>query len=870
MPAPPKSAAFHQPPDPGQAATLDDVVERLRLLKVWAGDPSYEIIKDRINATWSEAGRPAVELARKTTVVDCFRPGRRRLNTDLVVAIVDALHPDVGYVSQWRQALRIIGGETSAASQVRVHHQLPHDLAGFTGRTGELDRLRAGLRRRVSTGMVGAIEGMAGIGKTRLAVRAARLLAEEQPFDHLLFVNLRGFHPDPTQPPVDPAAALDGFLRVLGVPAQQIPHALPARAAAYRQRIAGTRTLVVLDDAADADQVRPLLAQVPGCVTLITSRRRLVPLPSAVRLPLDVFTPDEAIAYLADAVPGTPVGVDPRAMARIARLCGHLPLALGLVAGHIRGRPGWTLTDHADRLTERHQDRRLDTGVELALDLSYRRLPDSHRRTLRLIALHPGQDLDWYAVAALADVTLPTARAQLDELHRDHVVQSAAQGRYGLHDVLRAYALNQAGDEDPPSVRRAALTRLFDYYLSTAAAAMDVLHPAEAHRRPRVPAPTTPVPALLDADLARAWLDAERDTLVAVAVHTAAQGWPQHSTRLSATLYRYLNGGYHTEALIVHGCGHDAARGLRDLAGQASALINLGAACVQVGRFEEAADNLEQALDLYQQGDDDTGHARALTNLGVLEARLGRYRQATQRHEAALAGYRRAGDLTGEARALGNLGFAEARLGEHLNAAERYAQARDLCRQTGDRTAEASMLGNLGDVELQLERYDAAREHIGQARSLYQERGDRDGEAWTLTSLGVLETRLGNPAPATDHHRQALEVFRRASARDGETYALNGLGEAADPADSLAHHGAALDIATEIGAPDQQARAHAGLGRAWQNLGDVGRARHHYRTALALYGQLGMPQTGKIRVQLDTIAAEAAASPGAQLPEFDP
>ncbi|MEO3779227.1 tetratricopeptide repeat protein [Micromonospora sp. B11E3] len=860
MPAPPKSAVFHQPPDPGQAATLDDIVEQLRLLKVWAGNPSYEVIKDRINAAWSKTGRPAVELTRKTTVVDCFRPGRRRLNTDLVVAIVEALHPDVGYVSQWRQALRIIGGEATAASQVRVHDQLPHDLADFTGRTGELDRLRAALRRRIPTGMVGVIEGMAGIGKTRLAVRAARLLAAERPFDHVLFVNLRGFHPDPAQPPVDPDAVLDGFLRLLGVPAHQIPHALPNRAAAYRRRVAGTRALVVLDDAADADQVRPLLAEVPDCVTLITSRRRLAPLPPGVRLRLDVFTPDEAVAYLADAVPGTPVGTDPQATARIARLCGHLPLALGLVAAHIRSRPGWTLTDHADRLAERHRNRRLDTGVELALDLSYRRLPNGHRRTLRLIALHPGQDLDPYAAAALADVSLPAARAHLNELHRDHVVQSAAPGRYALHDVLRAYALNQAGDEDPPPVRRTALTRLFDYYLSTAAAAMDVLHPAEAHRRPRISAPTTPMPALPDAATARAWLDAERDTLVAVAVHTTAQGWPHHATRLSATLFRYLNGGYYSEALIVHGRARDAARDLGDVAGQATALTNLGAACVQTGRFEQATDHLEQALKLHRQIDDDTGQARVLTNLGVIEARLGRYRQAARRHEAALAGYRRAGDLTGEARALGNLGFAEARLGDHLNAAERYAQARDLCRRTGDRTGEASMLGNLGDVELQLERYDAAREHIEQARSVYQERGDRDGEAWTLTSLGVLETLLGRPGPATDHHRRALEVFRRAGARDGETYALNGLGEAAEAYDSLAHHGAALDIAAEIGAADQQARAHAGLGRAWHRLGDADQARRHYGAALALYGQLGMPQAEDIRTQLETIAAEGTAS----------
>ncbi|MBF9128866.1 hypothetical protein I0C86_07695, partial [Plantactinospora sp. S1510] len=474
-------------PDPSRARTLDELVAGLRSLKVWAGNPSYEWITSQVNNAWRAAGRPASELTKRPTVVDCFKPGRRRLNTDLVTAVVQALHPDEGYVHQWRQALRVVGGEAQAATVVRVQDRLPPDLAGFTGRATELDQLRHALsqgQRNNGTMAISAIEGMAGVGKTQLAVHAGHLLIREHRFDRALFVDLRGFHPDPARPPADPAAVLDGFLRLLGVPAQQIPHDLHARTATYREHLAGSRTLIVLDNAADVDQVRPLLPEVPGCFTLITSRRILSDLHAATHLAVEVFAADEAVDYLAQAASHIPMGDDPAAAARIARRCGYLPLALDLTAGHMRATPGWTLTDHADRLDERHHQRRLDTGVELALDLSYHHLPADQRRLLRLLALHPGQDSDAYAAAALTDADLDTTLAQLDHLCHDHLLQQSASGRYAFHDLVRAYATTRAHDEVRPSDRRAALTRLFDHYLATAAAAMKALYPAQAHLRP--------------------------------------------------------------------------------------------------------------------------------------------------------------------------------------------------------------------------------------------------------------------------------------------------------------------------------------------------------------------------------------------------
>jgi tetratricopeptide (TPR) repeat protein len=831
MPSPPRPAsnpddAFAALPDPAGADTLDDLIDRLRLLKTWAGDPSYETITKRVNAAWTRQGRPVGGLPGKTTVVDCFRAGRRRINTDLVIAVVQALHPDVGYVSQWRQALQVVGGKAQAAGQVRVQDELPADLAAFTGRTRELEQLRVALdpaRRATATGedlgMVCVIAGMAGVGKSHLAIHAAHRLMQarlsaREPLDRVLFVNLRGFDPDPAQPPADPAGVLEGFLRLLGVSGHQLPHDLNARTAAYRTRLTGTRTLLVLDNAAGTDQVRPLLPQEQGCPVLVTSRHALPGLDAALNLGLDVFTRDEADYYLGRATLGVPVGDDPTAAARIADRCGYLPLALGLVAAHIAAASGWTLTDHADRLDERHRERRLESGVELALDLSYRRLPADRQQLLRLAALHPGQDLDIYAAAALTGTDLPGIREQLDQLCRDHLLQQGTPGRYLFHDLVRAYAVSRSTDEDAPPARRAALTRLFDYYLAATGAAMNTLYPAENHRRPAMAQPGKPIPDLTDPDAAVAWLDTERATLTAVAARTASDGWPTHTTRLSSTLFRYLAGGYHGDAVTVHGHALLAAQHTDDRSGQAHALNNLGLAQLGLGQYEAAAEHFHQALTLFQQNGDQIGQTRALSSLGDVEERVGRYGSATGHYEQALTLCRAARDPFGEARALGNLGGVEARLG----------------------------------------RYGPSADHLEGALTMFRQAGDVDGEAAALDILGTLHTLRGQPARARDHHQWALTIFRRTGQRAGQAAALNGLGEAAHacghPAKAIAHHTKALAVAADISDIDQQARAHTGLGHAHHALNQAALARRHYQHAMTLYTDLGTPDADRIRNHL--------------------
>ncbi|GIJ79923.1 Tetratricopeptide repeat-containing protein [Micromonospora phaseoli] len=770
------------PPDPGSAHSLDELVGVLRALKLWAGDPSYETITRRVNEQWRTDHRPAAELARRGTVVDCFKTGRRRINADLVLAVVQALHGETGYLAHWRQALRVSLAETTAAAQVRVLDRLPDDVAAFTGRQFEVDHLRQAGGSTVGTDpatrgpVVCVLAGMAGIGKTQLAVHAGRLLATEGRYDTTLFVDLRGFHPDPGQPPVEPAAVLDGFLRLLGCSGSEIPHGLAERASAFRERLADRRVLVVLDNAAGTQQVRPLLPNAAGTLTLVTSRRRLADLDATVRLDIDLFTADEAEQLLVRSVPGVAVGADPSALRRVAVRCGHLPLALSVVAGQMAARPEWTVTDHADRLDERHRHRRLDTGVELALHLSYQHLPEQRRALLRRMAGHPGADLDEHGAAALLDSDPSAAAAQLRHLAAEYLVQQPVAGRFALHDLVRAYAEERARDEDRPADRQAALTRLFDHYLYSAAAAMDALYPAERHRRPPLPQRPPAGPRLDKPRVALRWLDAERATLVAVCLHTARNGWPRHAVWLAGTLYSYLdNGGYPADAITVHTEAEHAARLLGDDVAEATALTNLGVAGWQLGRYPEAAGHLKRALPLFRAAGDGRGEARVLGNLGVVHSSAGDWEGAGAYHELAL---------------------------------DRFVQV-------GDRVGEANTLTNLGAVHERLGRSGAAAEQNSRALAIFRELRHLGGEATALNNLGDTYVTLGRFADAVDCYEQALAIFRDIGERYGETCVLNGLGRAlagqGQRDAAVARHVEALTLATEIDRPEEQKRARNAL-----------------------------------------------------------
>ncbi len=526
------------------------------------------------------------------------------------------------------------------------------------------------------------------MGKTALAIRWAHTAAGHFP-DGQLYLNLRGYDP---RDPLAPGDALASLLRALGLPGPEIPAEPEERAARYRSIMAGRRILVVLDNARDVDQVRPLMPGAPGSTVIVTSRDSLAGLVArdgARRLALDLLPEADAVKLLR-TLASTRVGEDPQAAVTLVRQCSRLPLALRIVAERVTAQPAHALADLADELAD--EQRRLDvldgdgdeqSAIRTVFSWSYLRLDAVAARAFRLLSLHPAADFDSYAAAALIGSARQNAARLLDQLARIHLIYPTRPGRYSMHDLLRDYAAEVAVSCQTEDELRAALTGLFDYYLYTAATAMDILVPAEAGRRPRIQSPTAAAPALADETAARAWLEAELPNLVAVTSHTASGGWPSHATRLARTIFRHLDvAGHFPEALIIHGHARRAAQQADDVNAEADALASLAAVDLRQGRNPQAASHYEQALTLYRQCGDRGGQARTLHNLGLTSMRLSDHPQAVRQLDAALDIYRQIGDRVGESRALSNLGGVELLQGhyaggDHLRAASARATPRD-------------------------------------------------------------------------------------------------------------------------------------------------------------------------------------------------
>jgi DNA-binding SARP family transcriptional activator/tetratricopeptide (TPR) repeat protein len=702
-----------------------------------------------------------------------------------------------------------------------IPEQLPAPPTLFTGRVQELGMLDAALATDADspdTVAITAISGTAGVGKTALALRWAHQHRDRFP-DGQLFVNLRGYDPGH---PVDVGDALAQLLVALDVPPQDIPVGLDERAARYRTAIAHRRMLVLLDNAATTEQITPLLPGTPSCTVMVTSRDSLggiVALHGARRIDLDVLPLADAVTLLSKLI-GARVDAEPDAAVAFAKRCAQLPLALRVAAERAALNPTAPLAAAADELAKQRLTV-LDPGddpraaVRAVFFWSYRHLRSDTSAVFRLLGLHPGPTLDTYAVSALADLPLARANQVADSLTRAHLVVRSDTGRLAMHDLLRAYADELVTTEDLAATRRTALTRLFDYYLSAAAGAMDSLHAAERHTRPVVPSSATPVPALADPAAARAWLDAERLTLIEVCAYAAEHGWPQHAVSLSAILYRYLESGHYTDALALHSHALHAARGSGDRHAEATALTNLGAVYRLLGSYGAAGEHLGLAADLFAEFGDLRGQARALSNLGVVDDRTGRHDSAAGYCRRALALYRQAGDRHGEAATLTNLGAIESETGRHTDAAEYLRQAIALYRALGDRWGEAAALSNLGDLLSQLGDQQTAAAHLGAALIGFRDLGHRYGQATVLSTLGDVYTRLGDYDAAVEHHLRALTLYSELGHRYGEANVLNGLGEAraaaGDLADAVAQHTAALAVATEIGDLDERVRAESGL-----------------------------------------------------------
>ena len=750
-----------------------------------------------------------------------------------------------------------------------VPRELPAPVRHFTGRAAELaeldelsDLAAGGGRGR--TLVICAVGGTAGVGKTALAVQWAHLIAGRFP-DGQLYVNLRGYDPGE---PVLAADALAGFLRSLGVAGQEIPDGVEERARLYRSRLAGRWMLVLLDNARDGDQVRPLLPGDPGCVAVVTSRDALAGLVAADgarRLDLDVLPLADAAGLLRSLI-GPRADQDPAAVAELAGLCARLPLALRIAAELAATRRTTPLADLVAEL-ERSRLDCLDAGedradVRAVFSWSYRQLPDDAATAFALTGLHPGTDLDVHAAAALTGTTAGQAGRVLGRLHRASLLQAAGPGRYGMHDLLRAYAREQAAARDTDGCCRQALTRLFDYYRATAGAAMDILFPAEAHLRPRIPPSATARPTMAGDVEARAWLDRERANLAAVVAHCAGHGWPRHATDLAGTLFRYLMTGSHLpEAFTIYGRALDAARQSGDLAAEAGALNGLGGIGLMRGHFRDAADYYRPALERYRRCSDREGEARVLQNLGQTEYRLHNLRSAAGYYRQAIAAFDDAGESLGAARALAFLGGVEAELGSYDQAEGHLQRALPVLRDAEDQLYEAGALWRIGELNLGRGELAQANAFFEQALTIDRRIDNPNGVAAELCSLGEVSVRRGEYQQAISCLRQALGLYREVGDQHGEARTLLTLAEAlhgaAQPAAARAELETALRLAAETGNTYQQARAHRDLAESHHSAGQDEQARRHWQQALDLYTQLGAPEADQVQSRLSAGEAKA-------------
>lgn len=746
--------------------------------------------------------------------------------------------------------------------------QLPLDVAGFTGRDGDLRRLDALLpdvanAPATRTVVITAIRGTAGVGKTALAVHWAHRVADRFP-DGQLYVNLRGY--DPEQP-MRPTDALARFLVALGVGERDIPLDADERAARYRSELAGRRMLIVLDNAGSVAQVRPLLPGSGSSTVVVTSRDSLsglVAVHGAHQVDLDLLPAAEAVDLLCRLI-GPRAVAEPEAAAALAEQCARLPLALRVAAMRATSQPDLPLAEVVAELADRQERLELlDAGgdpyaaVHAVLSWSIQHLPEQGARTFRRLGLHPGPDLDQCVAAALTGLTSNAARRVLESLVGAHLLHRTGPGRYGMHDLLRAYATHLAAVEDTDAERQEAEERLLGYYQASAFAAVDILYPGEVSYRPPAADPGIPIPDLTEPGPAHDWLRNECLCMVAIVEHAADHQKSGYVVGLARILYRHLVETNLTGLVALNSHAVRAAEDAGDLNGQAHALCQLGIGHFWMGQDETASELLRRALALYRQVGDPVGEARTLTSLSQIGYQRGRYASARDDLQQANALYRRAGDRLGESKVLNGIGLIEERLGNYARAVEIHQQDLAIVRELGARSVEPTTLSNLAAAELGRGRRSAAAGYVREAIAVLEELGNPTSKAHALDTLGTLYLRLGDSESAGECFQRALAHFRQIGKRSDQAWSINGLGEVAqfddDPVAALHLHTDALTIATEDGLRHQQARAHVGIGHAHRALGDPGWARAHYEQAHLIYTELGMPDAAEMSELMGDVA----------------
>jgi len=669
---------------------------------------------------------------------------------------------------QLHQRLLTIGEDPKP---VVVPRQLPAPPGLFTGRAAELAALDELLApaddTRGGTGSsIAVINGVGGLGKTRLALRWAHQHADGFPDGHL-YVDLRGF--DPAEPPVPAEVALRGFLAALGIPAGAVPQGVSAQTALYRSRIAGRRMLVVLDNARDTEHVTPLLPGSPSCVTVVTSRHRLAALVTAYgarSVQPSLLAPDEAFGVLADALGTARVAAEPAAIAELLTHCAGLPLALTILAARVGAHPDFPIAALAGEL--RNTADRLDAldGGEPAanladvFDCSYRALDEPTARLFASLGLVRGPDLSTTWVAELVGTTSSRARILLRHLETVHLVEQHLPGRYRMHDLVRLYARDQARRTLSPAERTEAATRLVDACLRNAAAADRVLVPHRAAIDLELD-PSVADLALPNQTAALTWFDTEHACLVAAQELAVEYGLRNRTWQLAWALSSYYSRqGRFTDDVAMWRIGHIAAERSADPAAAALANRFLGRALGRTGQYAQALRHLQRAVDLLTEIGDRFGAAHTYRSMSWMWAQQDDVQMALAHATEAAALYQELGEEAFLGDALDLIGGYHARLGDYELAPSNCERALALHRQYDNLEGEANVLDGLGYIAYRTGRPDVATEHYRAALTAHRELGDSVQEAETLVHLGEVYASTGQSEDAVRAWQEALDLYR--------------------------------------------------------------------------------------------------------------
>jgi tetratricopeptide (TPR) repeat protein len=698
-----------------------------------------------------------------------------------IVGVLVAILPHM--LERRREAHRAASELDSRGTAARATpHQLPADTPVFTGREPELSRLKALLSGRQSgppgTAMIVAIEGIAGVGKSALAIHAAHQLSDEFP-DGQLYMNLHGTVLG--LEPVDPLEALGEFLRALGVPARDVPEQLEAAAVRYRSLLRDRHMLIVLDNTHGAAQVRPLLPASPTCAVLITSRTQLAELESAERVPLGAMSPSEATQLLGKVAGNNRIDAESDAALEIARACGHLPLAVRIAAGRLDARPAWTLRDLADRLADERsrlsQLRLGDLAVRASFQVSYRTLPPDLARAFRLLGLPEGPSIGVPATAALLDRQAAEAEDLLERLVDGNLLENPHLGRYRLHDLLRLFAHEQATSDERESERAMALRRLLMFYLATTQRADQRLRPGRPIDGELAASPQQL--GFTDLGEASTWLELERATLGSAVQQAAAMPpFREIAGRLATALRGFFElRSYFADWEQTSKAALAAARQQHDDRALATAHLDLGIVALERHRLDEAMRLLEEALSGYREVTDQLGQARALGSIGTIHRVRGEYDLALCALREGLDLRRKEGDRHGEAVTLHLLGLLLANKGDHKQAIVCFEQSLALFDALGDRWGQASFMLRLGEAYHRQGRHVDAIDASERALKLSRELGHRRQEAQALTQLGLRYQELGRYQQAIAYLQDALRVCRSIDDQYGEATTLRHLGD---------------------------------------------------------------------------------------------